>query len=106
MFEITIPDKNDSLVEVELDQELFFLHFSWNSVGKYWSLSIENAYNDEAISCLPILPNRYLLDYVRNEHTPLGNFIAIRNDRGDTISRSDFVEGNAEFYYIEANDEL
>lgn len=106
MFLIDVPDINDSLVEVELDDEVFILHFSWNDTAGYWSLSIENIYNDELVSCLPIYPRRRLLEPVRNAQLPVGDLLAVRNDDADAIGRSDFTTGAAVFIYIEANDEL
>lgn len=105
MFLIDVPDKNDSLVEAELDDEVFILHFSWNDTAGYWSLSIENVYNDELISCLPIYPNRRLLESVKNSQLPLGDLIVVRNDDVGSVGRSDFVNGTAALMYIEVDDE-
>ena len=105
MFLIDVPDINDSLVEVELDEEVFILHFSWNDTVGYWSLSIQNVYNDELISCLPIYPNRRLLEFVKNAQLPLGDFIVIRNDDTASIGRADFSNGSAALMYIGVDDE-
>ena len=106
MFTIEIPDHNDNLVEVELDEEIFFLHFSWNETAQYWTLSIENAYNDELISCLPLLPHRALIQPVRNNELPLGELITIREDDHATIGRADFKNGTAQLVYVSVDDEL
>ena len=88
MFLIDVPDINDSLVEVELDEEVFILHFSWNdTVG------------------LPIYPNRRLLEFVKNAQLPLGDFIVIRNDDTASIGRADFSNGSAALMYIGVDDE-
>ena len=105
MFLIDVPDINDSLVEVELDEEVFILHFSWNDTVGYWSLSIENVYNDELISCMPIYPNRRLLEFVKSAQLPLGDLIVIRNDDAASIGRADFSNGSAALMYIGVDDE-
>ncbi|MBF1221554.1 MAG: hypothetical protein HXM21_00090 [Haemophilus influenzae] len=106
MIEINVPDYNDSLLEVELDEETFFLHFSWNETGEFWTLGIENAYNNELVSSLKILPERPLLQFVRNEHLPLGDLIAIRSDNGQVIRRDDFKNGKATLFYMSIGDEF
>lgn len=106
MITISIPDLNDSLVEVELDDEVFFLRFTWNESGQYWTMSIENAYNDELVSCLPLLPNRPLLRFVRFDDLPLGEFVVVHNDNLNSVGRDDFKLGVATLIYMEVDDEL
>lgn len=100
MIEINVPNHNDSLLEVELDDEVFFLHFSWNSTGEFWTLSIENAYNDELVSCLRMLPNRSLLSFVRTADLPLGELVVVREDNLQAIGRDDFKNGLAALIYV------
>ncbi|WP_314878783.1 phage baseplate plug protein [Haemophilus parahaemolyticus] len=106
MIEINVPDYNDSLLEVELDEETFFLHFSWNETGEFWTLGIENAYNNELVSSLKILPERPLLQFVRNEHLPLGELVAVRTDNEQAIGRNDFKNGKATLFYMSIDDEF
>lgn len=106
MIEINVPNHNDSLLEVTLDDEVFFLHFSWNSTGEYWTLAIENAYNDELVSSLKMLPNRPLLSFVRTSDLPLGQLIVVREDNLDSLGRDDFANGKASLIYIGIDNEL
>lgn len=106
MIEINVPNHNDSLLEVELDDEVFFLHFSWNSTGEFWTLSIENAYNDELVSCLRMLPNRPLLPFVRAADLPLGELVVVREDNLESVGREDFANGKASLIYVGIDDEF
>lgn len=106
MIEINVPSHNDSLLEVELDDEVFFLHFSWNSTGEFWTLSIENAYNDELVSCLRMLPNRPLLPFVRTADLPLGELVVVREDNLEIVGRDDFANGKASLVYVGIDDEF
>ena len=100
MFEIIVPDNNDSLLEVDLDDEVFFLHFSWNSTGEYWALAVENAYNDELLSAVKMLPNRPLFTFLRTDDLPLGELVVVRDDNLESVGRDDFKNGLASLVYI------
>lgn len=106
MIEINVPNHNDSLLEVTLDDEVFFLHFSWNSTGEYWALAIENAYNDELVSSLKMLPNRSLLPFVRTADLPLGELVVVREDSLESVGREDFANGKASLIYVGVDDEF
>lgn len=106
MIIIPIPNHNDSLLEVELDEEIFFLHFSWNSTGGFWTMAVENAYNDEVISGIPLLPNRLLLSQFTGEELPIGDFMVVREDNLQALGREDFFAEKASLIYLEADDEF
>lgn len=106
MITIPIPNLNDSLLEVELDDEVFFLHFSWNSAGGFWSMAIENAYNDEILTGIKLLPNRFLLQQFSEDTLPLGDFIVVRDDELQSVGRDDFLAKKAALIYVGVDDEL
>lgn len=106
MITIPIPNLNDSLLEVELDDEIFFLHFSWNSTGEYWTMAIENAYNDEILTGVKLLPSRFLLKKFSDDTLPLGDFIVVREDERQTVGREDFSAKKATLIYVGVDDEL
>lgn len=106
MITISIPHHNDSLLEVELDEEIFFLHFSWNETGGFWTMAIENAYNDELVSGIALLPNRLLLQPFSEESLPLGEFIVVREDEQQAVGWEDFFAKKATLIYLEVDDEL
>ena len=100
MITIQLANKNDFITEVNLDDEVFFLHVSWNDTVGFWSLAIENAYNDELVSGIVILPERPLIEPVRRDELPLGELMAVREDDLPFIGRDDFVSGKAALIYI------
>lgn len=104
MMTIPVPNHNDSLLEVELDEEIFFLHFSWNSTGGFWTMAVENAYNDEIVSSIPLLPNRLLLSQFSLEALPLGDFMVLREDDLQAVGREDFFAKKATLIYINTED--
>ncbi|OOF85139.1 phage baseplate plug family protein [Rodentibacter ratti] len=105
MFSIQLPDKNDFITEVNLDDEVFFLHFSWNDTLGQWFLAIENAYNDELASSIAVLPERPLIEPIRREDLPLGELIVFCSDNLPHIGRNDFINGRAELIYRGIDDE-
>ncbi|NBI43467.1 hypothetical protein GVX76_08210 [[Haemophilus] felis] len=106
MITVPIPNLNDSLLEVELDDEIFFLHFSWNSTGEFWTMAIENAYNDEILTGVKLLPDRFLLQQFNEETLPLGDFIVVREDEQQAVGREDFFAKRAVLIYVGVDDEL
>ena len=50
-YEISVPDRNDSIMRVNLDEVYYNLRLTWNAYGGFWMLSI---YDIEIGDCLPI----------------------------------------------------
>ncbi len=104
MIQIAVVDENDSLTEVVLDEETFFLHLAWNSEAEFWTLGIENASKDTIIEGIAVVPDYPLLDRYRGPGMPAGDIIAVAPDRRDGISRSDLPEGIVALVYVTAAD--
>jgi hypothetical protein len=104
MFKIPVLDANDSLTEIVLDEETYFLHLSWNSEGELWTLSIENAYNDVVVSGIVVVPDTPLLQRYRHLHMPAGDLVAVTPDLRDTIGREALPSGDVALVYITAEE--
>ena len=104
MIKIPVLDANDSLTEVVLDGETFFLHLSWNSEAELWTLAIENAYNEVIISGIAVVPDTPLLARYRHLLVPAGELVALTPDRRDTISREALPSGDVALIYVEAEE--
>lgn len=39
-YEISVPDRNDSIMRVNLDEVYYNLRLTWNAYGGFWMLSI------------------------------------------------------------------
>ena len=42
-YEISVPDRNDSIMRVNLDEVYYNLRLTWNAYGGFWMLSIYDA---------------------------------------------------------------
>lgn len=104
MIEIGILDENDSLTEVDLDNEVFFLQHSWNDYAQHWTLSIENAYNEQIIAGVKVVPNHPVLHFYTMATLPAGQLVYVVNGSGDTIGRDAFKKGNATLCYFTAQE--
>lgn len=104
MFRIPVLDANDSLTEIVLDDETFFLRLSWNSEGELWTLSIENAHNDAIVDGIAVVPDTPLLQRYRHLHVPAGDLVAVSPDLRDTIGREDLPSGDVALVYIPAQE--
>lgn len=100
---ITIPviDANDSLIEAELDGEVFFIRMSWNSEGEFWVLGLEDYAQNEILAGVRVVPNTPLLAMFRHLALPKGELYAVLMDdtRSDFL-RSDFVTEMAGLIYV------
>ncbi len=100
---IPVLDANDSLSEIALDGETYFLHLSWNAAGDFWTLGIESASHDVLVSGIAIVPRYALTDRLRISGMPAGDFVALPpNARQDTISRTDLPSGVVPLFYFSA----
>lgn len=50
-YEISVPDRNDSIMRVNLDEVYYNLRLTWNAYGGFWMLSIYDAEMNIILSC-------------------------------------------------------
>lgn len=100
MIQIPVLDTNDSLCEVVLDRETYFLHLSWNEEDEFWTLGIENANHAVLVQSIKVVPDAPLLRWVRRNYLPPGELIASAPDRRDVVSRSDLIDGTVALVYV------
>lgn len=101
---IEVPDRNDSLTRIVLDGKVYFLRFTWNMRGDFWTFGLYDALEQPIVLALKVVPNCVLNLYVTHLDLPNGAFIALTTE--DRIGRKDFQEGKAEFIYMTANQEI
>ncbi len=104
MFEIPVLDANDSLTEVILDGQTYFLQLSWNSEMAGWTLAIENANQEDIIAGIGVVPDTPLLLIYRELAVPPGELIASTPDGRNSISRYALPAGDVRLVYIEADE--
>lgn len=105
MIRIPVLDVNDSLLEIELEGDVFFLRMSWNSEGEFWVLALEDYARNIILAGIRVVPNVPLLSMFRHLALPLGEIYAVLLDstRQDFL-RTDFADSSAELIYIESTD--
>lgn len=106
MIQIPVLDTNDSLCEVVLDGETYFLHLSWNEEDAFWTLGIENANHAVLVQSIKVVPDAPLLRWVRRNYLPPGELIASTPDRRDAVSRADLIDGTVPLIYISAEEAI
>lgn len=100
MIKIPVIDANDSLTEVVLDGDTYFLRLTWNSEDDYWSWGLESANHESLVQGLKLVPDFPLLRWVRNQYLPPGELMAISPDRRDSISREALPSGEVVIVYV------
>lgn len=104
MIQIPVLDANDSLSEVVLDGETYFLHLSWNEEDAFWTLGIESANHAVLVQSIKVVPDAPLLKWVRRNYLPPGELIACASDRRDHVTYDDLVDGTVSLIYISLED--
>lgn len=97
---IEVPDKNDSVSKVVLLGTQYQIRFTWNDTGQFWSLGLLTSLGEPLLLGLRIVPNYPLNLFYCTENLPQGFFAALT--RQETISRSDFTDGTAQFVFVPA----
>lgn len=106
MIRIPVLDANDSLLEIELEGDVFFLRMSWNSEGEFWVLALEDYARNVILAGVRVVPNTPLLAMFRHLALPLGEIYAVLlDDTREDLLRTDFADDSAELVYVESTDE-
>ena len=103
MVYIEVPDENDSVSSVTLDDLEYQIRFTYNEVGDYWTFSILDNEDNTILGMTKIVPNFPLIYFVNKENLPNGIFGVVSDLQ--RVGREDFNNGYAEFVFI-PNSEL
>ena len=99
-YEITVPDMNDSISRITLDEQMFYIRFTYNDTDDYWSFGL---YEDPDVPIaigIKIVPGIVLNLFFGLRQLPNGAFGC--KSQLDRVGRNDFVDGLAKFIYIPA----
>lgn len=101
MVYIQVPDRNDSVSSITLDEKEYTIRFTYNGKYDYWSFGIagEDGY---ILTNTKIVPNFPLFAYCNDARLPRGIFGALTDDA--KIGRDAFKNKDAEFVYIPLED--
>lgn len=100
MIEIPWVDQNSFVIEASLEGASYFLSFNWNSEAQFWVLGLQDAHTKSILSGLVLVPNTTLLDQFRHLNVPPGEFVVDVQDEKLQLTRSSFLSGQANFFYL------
>ena len=70
-YEISVPDRNDSIMRVNLDEVYYNLRLTWNAYGGFWMLSIYDAEMNIILGMARLVPDN-LEFLLSNPRRPAG----------------------------------
>ena len=97
---IEVPDMNDSISRVVLENVAYHIRFTFNMEGDYWKFGLYNTQGEPISQGVKIVPNFPLNLFIGSEKMPLGVFAALT--KLDRIGRNDFRDDKAKFVFCPA----
>ncbi|MDY4893926.1 MAG: hypothetical protein SO130_11060 [Agathobacter sp.] len=98
MLYIEVPDMNDSMSSVTIDDKEYWLRFTYNEKHDYWSFGLYDENEDPIIAMTRIVPNFPIMFFYTDTDIPDGIFGCLSDI--DTVGRNAFIDKTAEFVYI------
>lgn len=98
---IEVPDKNDSMSRIVLNNVAYQIRFTYNDHGDYWKVGLYASTGEPIVVGMKIVPNFPLNLFCPASDLPEGVFGAF--SKLDRIGRDDFKDGKAEFAFIPVN---
>nr|DAN79999.1 MAG TPA: hypothetical protein [Caudoviricetes sp.]DAO80800.1 MAG TPA: hypothetical protein [Caudoviricetes sp.] len=102
MIYIEVPDMNDSISAISIQQKEYGIRFTYNEKYDYWSFGLYDVLENPLIAMTKIVPNFPLFHFYVDENLPDGIFGCISDV--DKVGRNAFKERKAEFVYIPRKD--
>ena len=72
-YEISVPDRNDSIMRVNLDEVYYNLRLTWNAYGSFWMLSIYDAEMNIILGMARLVPGTIWNFYYQTQGAPERN---------------------------------
>ncbi|MCD8397529.1 MAG: hypothetical protein LUD12_10200 [Lachnospiraceae bacterium] len=94
---IEVPDMNDSISRITLDDVDYQIRFTYNDTQDYWSFGLYDDQGDPIAIGIKIVPRAPLNLFFGVNELPDGVFGVLSNL--DRIGHDDFKDGNAKFIY-------
>jgi len=105
VIEFVLPDLNDSLSQVELDDQNYRLRMTWNGRDGAWFMSMFTDDLEPVAESIRVIPNFRLLDRFNDSLLPSGEFIAIDlTQKLEVVGRNDFANGACSLVYFSADE--
>lgn len=97
---IEVPDMNDSTSRITLRGRQYQIRFTWNDTGGFWTFGLLDALGAPLLIGVRIVPQFPLNLFYGTQELPVGVFAALTDL--ESIGRSDFLNGKAQFAFIPA----
>ena len=97
MLYINVPDMNDSVGRITLDEREYYVRFTYNPSCEYWSFGLYDSRMIPIIAMTKIVPNSHLFRYYTYTDLPNGMFGCVSNL--EKVTRNDFINGKARFLF-------
>jgi hypothetical protein len=98
MIYIKVPDMNDSMSVLSIDNTEYLLRFTYNEKYDYWSFGLYASNEEPIIAMTRVVPNFPIMHYYTYTDIPDGVFGCLSEI--DTVGRQAFNSRTAEFVYI------
>ena len=82
-YEISVPDRNDSIMRVNLDEVYYNLRLTWNAYGGFWMLSIYDAEMNIILGMARLVPGTIWNFYYQTQGGPPG-VLGVCRRKGET----------------------
>lgn len=100
---INVPDMNDSMARITLQNRLYMVRFTYNDTGDYWNFGLYTDLKEPIAIGMKIVPNVPVNLFFGRKEMPVGAFLC--TGKIQRASRNVFKEGKALFIYIPPQDE-
>ena len=97
---IDVPDMNDSVSRVVLDNVPYQIRFTYNMTGDYWKFGLSDSQGNPIVQGVKIVPTFPLNLFVGSDEMPFGVFAVLT--KLDRIGRNDFRDDKAKFVFCPA----
>ena len=94
---IEVPDMNDSVSRIVLNNTAYQIRFTWNDTGGDWKFSVYDPQSQPIVVGIKIVPRFPINLFYGVTRLPTGVFGVMT--KLDRIGRKDFVDGNATFVF-------
>ena len=94
---IEVPDMNDSVSRIVLNNTAYQIRFTWTDTGGYWKFSVYDPQSQPIVVGIKIVPRFPINLFYGVTRLPTGVFGVMT--KLDRIGRKDFVDGNATFVF-------
>ncbi len=98
---ISTIDANSQVIEVTLDDRVFFTTLDWNDEAALWRIGLQDAERNTLIAGIAVSPNWPLFHRFRYPFMPRGDLIAVTDTYLPAgIGRQAFATGAAALGYV------